>query len=367
MFGLVWFLVAAEALGSPFSLSTWETHLKAIDSSLPHTTVDDFEVCYYFDLAQTCAGQTVSTLLNKAPITNVLTWAPTAADCSKLLDKQRPALEEAASHLFGAAITSAATAGVTNFELLAQSWVLRVSHHALSVKEKAFVAAINSVTNWKTVHCDGTNLLYDGKTIAKPAFVGSVDCDILDTVYENICANGSCTLAQGGTCCGSNKSSACCQTHLAAVQSECASNINCAYKSTCCSLDSASACCTGVQADPCAVSTCTLAEGDTCCGSNKSSACCQAHLAEITDSCQLLECPKSTSATCCQLDNTYACCTGKHRCEIDYCHADAAQPCCDANFNAACCQSSIARCASSCVDSVFCCRWNDGCCIEYDT
>jgi len=54
--------------------------------------------------------------------------------------------EKGAEDLFATAITSA-TAGVTDFELLAQSWVL-VGHHALATDHSAFIA-INGVTDWK--------------------------------------------------------------------------------------------------------------------------------------------------------------------------------------------------------------------------
>jgi hypothetical protein len=121
MISLVWWLVAGEVLGTPISLPTMEAHLKAVDSSLPKTTADDFKICYYFDLQQTCAGDAISALLHVSAISNVLTWAPTASECSNLLDKQLHLLETAANSVFTASIKSAATAGVTDFELLTQS------------------------------------------------------------------------------------------------------------------------------------------------------------------------------------------------------------------------------------------------------
>jgi hypothetical protein len=90
-----------------------------------------------------------------------------------------------ANSVLAASIKSTATADVTDFELLIRSWVLPAGHHELITKYAAFVE-----------DCVGTNLLYDGKTIAKPDFLGAVDCDILDTVYGDICDSGSCTLAQ---------------------------------------------------------------------------------------------------------------------------------------------------------------------------
>jgi len=308
MIRLVWLLVAAEVLGLPFELSAWETHLKAIDSSLPTTTASNNNICYYFPLKQACSGEAIGALLRQSPVANVLTWTPTAADCSKLLDKQLPSMERAASSLFGPAITSAAAAGVTNFELLAQSWVLRAGHHVLSVKQAAFVAAINSISDWKTVHCDGANLLYDGKTIAKPDFMGTVDCDILDTVFLDVCANGSCALAVGITCCESNKLSTCCGAHKSTVESECKSNASCAYKSTCCSLDSTLPCCVGPIVDLCDSGTCAVKESADCCITKPASKCCT-NIAPMLATCKS-NASCSFKSLCCTADPTYLCCTG---------------------------------------------------------
>jgi hypothetical protein len=111
-----------------------EAHLKAVDSSLPKTSADNFKICYYFDLQQICSGGAISALLH-VPVT----WAPTASECSTLLGKQLHLLETAANSVFTASIKSAATAGVTDFELLTQSWVLRAEFHELIAKYAAFV------------------------------------------------------------------------------------------------------------------------------------------------------------------------------------------------------------------------------------
>jgi len=362
MLGLVWFLVAAEVLGASPDLSTWETHLKAIDPSLPTTTANGLKICYYFDLAPTCAGNAIGALLNQAPVSNVLAWSPTVADCSKLLDKQRPALARVASDLFGATITSAATAGVTNFDLLTQSWVLRVGHHVLSVKQAAFVAAINSVSDWKTVHCDGANLVYDGKTIAKPDFVGPVDCDILDTVYADVCANGSCTLTQATTCCVSNKASECCKAKLTTIQSECGSNNSCAYKSTCCSLDASTSCCTGIVSYACTNQNCDWIEAPICCASNKASECCKPKLAFIQNQC-VTNMTCAYQSTCCSLDSTSTCCTRQPRdpCPNGACTSAEARTCCASSKTGACCQAHLSTVQSEC-SSISNCGFKAACC-----
>jgi len=70
-----------------------------------------------------------------------------------VLEGQRAYLESVAARLFGPAITLAADAKVTDFELLTQSWVLRVGHHALVTEHSTFLAVINGIVDWKTVHC----------------------------------------------------------------------------------------------------------------------------------------------------------------------------------------------------------------------
>ena len=358
MIRLVWLLVTVEVLGLPFELSVWEAHLKAIDSSLPTTTANNLQICYFYDLDQTCAGDAIGTLLRQAPVNNVLTWTPSVADCSKLLEKQLPALGEAASSLFKAAIASAATAGVTNFELLAQSWVLRVGHHALSVNHAAFVSAFNSISNWKTVHCDGANLAYDGKTIAKPNFVGAVDCDILDILYADACIKGSCTLAEAGVCCGSSKTGVCCAAHLPAVQSECNANTNCAYKSTCCSVDPASTCCTGLP-NPCASKTCSLAEAVKCCGTDKLGLCCQTQAGPVQDLCMNnLTC--GYKEDCCGVYATSLCCVEANCGSMFSTFADSIK-CCRADKTSRSCRDWTGRQDIECRDNASC-DFKDLCC-----
>ena len=153
-----------QVQGTIYDLSTWEAYLKGLDSSLPTTTAANGKICYYFNVAQACSADAISAWLHQS-VTNALTWTPTAADCSKLLDKQRAYLETTANSLFGpsagglsrraraneavtsGAIATALAAGVTNFEKLVQSWVLRVGYYALTTQYAAFTAAINNISN----------------------------------------------------------------------------------------------------------------------------------------------------------------------------------------------------------------------------
>ena len=134
-------------------------------------------------------------------LTDLTSWTATAADCAKVLEGLRAYLESVAARLFGPAIISAATAGVTDFELLTQSWVLRVGHHALVTEHSTFRAVINGIVDWKTVHCDGSDFLYDASSLTT-SLVGPVECDILDNAYPTgpDCTKASCTVEDGLKC-----------------------------------------------------------------------------------------------------------------------------------------------------------------------
>jgi hypothetical protein len=183
MLGLLWLLAAAEVLGDSYTLADWTTLLQSIDPSLPLRTAAGTEICYHFDISQTCAGQAAGDLLSLPAIANLATWGPTTAQCDSILDQQRVYAEKVASSLFSAAIASARTAGVSGFELLAQSWVLRAGHYILIDMFPAFVAALNGISDWKTVHCMGTDIVYDGTTMAKPDFFQEPDCSFLGRAY----------------------------------------------------------------------------------------------------------------------------------------------------------------------------------------
>ena len=211
----------------------------------PKLTAADSKICYYVDVSQTCYQNAMSNLLG---LTDLTGWTATAADCAKVLERQRIYLEGVAARLFSLAIISAATAGVTDFELLTQSWVLRVGHHALVTEHSAFLAVINGIVDWKTVHCDGGNLLYDTSSLTT-SLVGPVDCDILECAYPTgpDCTNASCSLEDGVKCVAADKVanaaySACTTFRVADWYNFC-NNAACSLPSECCVLYSPSLCC----------------------------------------------------------------------------------------------------------------------------
>ena len=249
MLGLLWLLAAVEGLGLPLStsypLSTWISFLKSIDSNLPLLTVAADKICYYVDVSQTCAGEAIGDLLSQAAVANPKTWTPTTDECDSLLDEQRVYAEKVASSVFSAAIENAAIATVTDFEILAQSWVLRAGYHALTYTHAAFVTAINGITDWTLVHCDATNFLYDSTTMVKPDFFKAKDCDILDLFYTPPppnCSNMSCPLSDGLACCKISTFGLCCTIHYTTFISSC-NTAGCPYNDFCCSQASTSACC----------------------------------------------------------------------------------------------------------------------------
>ncbi len=241
-------LVGAEALGTSYNLGDWQSFFQLVDGTLPKTTPGGSKMCYYFDISQTCSGAAIGHLLGQAAITDFTTWSPSAADCDMLLNKQRYYAQSVANSVFGDAIASAATKGVTDFELMAQSWVLRAGHYTLVHDWGDFVAALNGVSDWTTVHCDGDNIGYHGATTPKPDFLGNVDCDVLDTLYAVApdCTNGACPMNDGAACCLSDVTSDCCQMHITNIDTECVSNPSCAFKNTCCSFDLEYSCCTRI-------------------------------------------------------------------------------------------------------------------------
>jgi len=70
MTGLLWLITVCGAL---VDISTWEAHLKAINSLLPLTTAESLTICYYFDLAQTCSSAAISRFLSLAAEPDLLT------------------------------------------------------------------------------------------------------------------------------------------------------------------------------------------------------------------------------------------------------------------------------------------------------
>ena len=51
-----------------------------------------------------------------------------------------------------------------------------MGHHSLKVDHAAFVAALNGITDWTTVSCMQTNLVYDGTSIPLPDFITELEC-----------------------------------------------------------------------------------------------------------------------------------------------------------------------------------------------
>lgn len=90
MKAFLWLLSAIGALGAFFPIATWEAHLKAINSNLPLLTATNSEICYNFDLSQSCSADAINTLIG--PIT-LEGWTPTAEQCASLLEKQLAYLE----------------------------------------------------------------------------------------------------------------------------------------------------------------------------------------------------------------------------------------------------------------------------------
>ena len=244
MVGLLWLLAAVEVLGNSYPLQTWTSFLQSINSDLPVTNFDSWFICYYFDFSQTCSMTAARTLLSDPSLG--MTWIPTANECESLLDQQRIYAESVASSVFDLGITSAADGGVADFELLAQSWILRVGYHSLSRTHAAFVAAINGISDWTTVHCDGTNILFEGGTIAQPDFFELTDCLVLGSLYEAPvvlnCEDASCSITDGATCCMSNGSTSCCGTHESALMAACNTS-NCPYSEYCCNVNNMTPCC----------------------------------------------------------------------------------------------------------------------------
>jgi len=181
-------------------------------------------------------------------LTDLTSWTATAADCAKVLEGLRAYLESVAARLFGPAIISAARDGVTDFELLAQSWVLRVGHHALVTEHSAFLAVTNGIVDWKTVHCDGGNLRYDTSSLTSD-LVGPVECDILDNAYPTgpDCTNASCSIEDGVRCYAAEletntEFSACTSASESEFSGFCA-NSACSLPTECCVINNIYACC----------------------------------------------------------------------------------------------------------------------------
>jgi hypothetical protein len=235
-----WLTISVLCLAgsATFELSAWKTYLLEVDPALPRTSAASSKICWFFDIAQTCSGEAISTLLELSGATNIPNWTPTTATCDSLLNGQRIYAEKVAASLFASSILSAAAAGMTDYELMVQSWVLRVGYFQLKVNDEAFVDVLNDVSDWTTVICAGTNLLHDGATIPLPAFVGTKDCGILASAN---CASSTCALGPAARCCGDDRTSACCQ---GALPTACwISGCDSRFEEPCCEDDCGKTCC----------------------------------------------------------------------------------------------------------------------------
>ena len=244
MLGLLWFLAAVGVLGTPFDLTAWTDLLTTIDGNLPLTFPVSLKLCYFFDISQSCSATAIGNLLSQAA-PNLGDWTPTPAQCSTLLDGQRVYAEAVASSIFSVAIASAASALYTKFELLAQTWVLRVGHHALVNDYATFKLALNSISDWTTVQCMQGNLIFDQDSVPLPDFIGEPDCVALttpDIPPPPDCAVAACSAMDGDSCCISELTSACCQTHIADITTFC-SDTGCESPQFCCEVNTSYTCC----------------------------------------------------------------------------------------------------------------------------
>jgi hypothetical protein len=243
MIGFVWLLLLGGVVGTSYPHSVWEAHLKRINSFFPWKTVVGLHICYEFDLSQECSTKAVADLLGLGSPVDLTTWTPGDAECNMILDGQLLYFESVASSLFAAAIIRATT--VPDFELLIQSWVLRVGHQPLATTFADFVTVINGVTDWSTVSCDRGNLVHDSLTTPLPYFVGPVDCDMLDNAEPPppfTCESSQCNYENGIYCCLNDYSSDCCAPHEPVFSAECEVP-NCAHKADCCVFASTWECC----------------------------------------------------------------------------------------------------------------------------
>jgi len=69
MLTFIWLLSTYGALGASVPIADWETHLEAIDGTLPLLAVAGFKICYYVDVSQTCYPDAMSDLLGLTDLT----------------------------------------------------------------------------------------------------------------------------------------------------------------------------------------------------------------------------------------------------------------------------------------------------------
>lgn len=140
---------------------------------------------------------------------------------------------------------------MTNFELLAQSWVLRVGHYPLKTDHESFLTAINSITDWTKVHCDSGDLLINNIRL-ESELLGTVECDILDTVYSDslpVCDDPSCSVEEAWGCClvdvPAKSVRECCSIRYSFLTPTCEIP-GCSKKTECCVFNRGNACCSAL-------------------------------------------------------------------------------------------------------------------------
>jgi len=76
-----------------------------------------------------------------------------------------------------------------------------VGHNALVTEYSTFLADINGIADWTTVHWDSGDLLYDTSSLTS-GLVGPVKCDFQDNAYPTVldCTNANCSFEDGVRC-----------------------------------------------------------------------------------------------------------------------------------------------------------------------
>lgn len=247
MYSQTWLLLVFGLLGISYSNLDWVLSLSMRDTTLPWTSAKNGKICYYFPFSETCSGIAIQRFLGLPAGLELSSWTPSTSDCGTLLEKTRAYAEEVASSLFASSIESAASAGVTDFELLTQIWVMQVGNYYLSkdAVSKAFVTALNSIEDWQTVQCDGNgSLLHDGTSTTLPDFVKTYDCGVLGAAGEYDCTlSCSSEFDKVKYCCDQSLDNLCCVLSLAinCFSSSCDAKV----KPSCCQKDTSYPCCSG--------------------------------------------------------------------------------------------------------------------------
>jgi hypothetical protein len=212
----VWVAISMLCLvwSTSFEVAYWKTFMLKYYNTLPYTTPTDNTICWLFTLAEPCSGEAISTLLGLPAPIDTANWTPPTTDtCDTLLDMQRAYAESIATTLFPLSIASAKAAGVANYELMLQFWVLWDGHDYLSKEEPALIALLESVTDWTTVGCTENDFNHDGLTVPRPSYLWNQDCRTLAGAVPAGtfgCGLYLCSPKLYRPCCQQDCSSPCC-------------------------------------------------------------------------------------------------------------------------------------------------------------